>query len=183
MYNKTYISSIIIMILLLITGCAVQNSNTKSANNSACDSLECFSQLAQTCTVGELTHDYSSPLPLMPNVNLVINAQTHLSINGKTADGESCELSQTSLGGTITASPPQNDSNLNSQIQAMNDSLNDPTLLNTVVTCTGSPENISTYITNFEQNSAATSCKAAPGQTETHCTLPPDLDCVAKIKN
>jgi hypothetical protein len=151
-----------------------------------CTSLDCFAKLARTCTIGEITHSYSTPFPFSSDLRIILNGKTYFKINGKNTNG-SCTLIQQFNRPTATLSKEEKqkalemgktENEISTQINGMNESFkNNPV---TVMTCEGSGPDIATYLINLEHSGSDESCSSSLGEDESHCIISPNLTCITK---
>jgi hypothetical protein len=158
----------------------------ESTTTAKCSSLDCLIGLAKTCSKGEFTHEYSMPF-FDPENGMTLNVKTYYKINGKDSNN-ACNLIQQSRGGNAILSEKgrqvliengQTEEEINSQMKSVNDSINNPSTLNIITTCTGAGTDISTYLKNSKQGNFSSSCESS-SSTEATCSFEPNLTCVTK---
>lgn len=161
---------------------------TTSSSVTQCSSIECMINLAQTCARGEIDHSMSMEFPFMPESGIILNTETYMSLDGFN-DGGACVLTQKPQGGSVTvteqgrqdaSSQGLSDQEINEQIEAMNEAYNDPLLLSSVTTCTGTASNMSSYLSNIQNGQFSSSCTFSAGQ-ESQCIQEPNITCVTRV--
>ena len=165
---------------------AVKEENVE-IKNAVCKTLDCFMELANDCKKGEVTHYYSVPFLLGDGVNMTgINRYV---LHGRDKNKQ-CTFTQQSQGSEAKISIEGREKALaegftneevDAQIEAINGALNDPALLESIMTCRGAEKDIITYLQNTQQGIGKTSCSFDFGKDETVCIVEPNLSCITKI--
>jgi hypothetical protein len=183
------------LIKKLGVGISTANLNKISVGlpaSAQCDSLDCFIALAPKCQKSEGTYNISMPFPLLEQ--LTVKGKYHFQIDGINPNGD-CAFSQEWLGGAaeISAADRQNliasgttvmgvkvnnitSSGIDDQINSINQSL----AVKSLMTCTGSGDDLAAYLAASEQGSYGSDCTADLGASESQCTVDPDLACEMK---
>jgi len=126
------------------------------------------------------------PLPMGDGLDL--DGKTYYKVAGANADGL-CAFTYQSRGGTIFASPEvkarvlaagTTEDQLNTILETMNASINNPESLAIVSVCSGANADVATYLTNLKSGISKSSCSTSLGSGGTTCTVEPNITCTMK---